>query len=211
MTDSDWQAALERVAGELKRIVGQHGADAVGLLASPHSTLEELHLAQKLMRGLGSDNIDFRLRQTDFTASATPWLGMSIAEFGALDRVLVVGSFLRKDHPLLAQRLRQAAKKGAQLSIVHSAHDELLLKVATEVIVAPSALPRALAGIVVAAAAACGKNPPDALKGVEPSEAERAIAPAFPAANARASFSATSRSSIRAPRSCTRWRRRWPR
>ena len=111
LTDSDWQAALERVAGELKRIVGQHGADAVGMLASPHSTLEELHLAQKFMRGLGSDNIDFRLRQTDFTASAIPWLGMSIAEFGALDRVLVVGSFLRKDHPLLAQRLRQAVKK----------------------------------------------------------------------------------------------------
>ncbi len=176
LVDTDWQASLERVAGELKRIIGQHGADAVGLLASPHSTLEELHLAQKLMRGLGSDNIDFRLRQTDFTTSATPWLGMSIAEFGALDRVLVVGSFLRKDHPLLAQRLRQAAKKGTQLSIVSSARDELLLKVATEVVVAPSALPRALAGIVVAVAAAAGKNAPDALQGVEPSIAERAIA-----------------------------------
>jgi NADH-quinone oxidoreductase subunit G len=176
LTDTDWQGALERTAGELKRIVAQHGPDAVGLLASPHSTLEELHLAQKLMRGFGSDNIDFRLRQSDFAASTTPWLGMSIAEFGALDRVLVVGSFLRKDHPLLAQRLRQATKKGAQLSIVGSAHDELLLKVATEVIVAPSALSRALAGILVAAAVAAGKSAPDALDGVEPSPAERAIA-----------------------------------
>ena len=88
------------------------------LWLSPHSTLEELHLAQKLMRGLGSDNIDFRLRQSDFCddrrrpPAAAPWLGMSIAEFGALDRVLVVGSFLRNDHPLLAHRLRQVGQEG---------------------------------------------------------------------------------------------------
>jgi NADH-quinone oxidoreductase subunit G len=176
LADTDWQTALERVARELKRIVAQHGGGAIGVLASPHSTLEELHLAQKLVRGLGSDNIDFRLRQTDFTGSATPWLGMPITEFAALDRVLVVGSFLRKDHPLLAQRLRQATKKTAQLSIVHSAHDELLMKVAHESIVAPSALPRALAEIVVAAAAASGKRADSALAGIEPSETSKAIA-----------------------------------
>jgi NADH-quinone oxidoreductase subunit G len=176
LTDSNWQTALERVAGELKRIVLQHGPNAIGLLASPHSTLEELHLAQKLIRGLGCDNIDFRLRQLDFTATGTPWLGMPITEFAALDRVLVVGSFLRKDHPLLAQRLRQATKKGAQLSIVHSAHDELLMKVAHEAIVAPSALPRALAEIAAAAAADSGKSGHDALMGVEPSAAAKAIA-----------------------------------
>ena len=138
----------------------------MGVLASPHSTLEELHLAQKLMRGLGTDNIDFRLRQVDFSTDAAPagarrgvpWLGMPIAEFAALDRVLVVGSFLRNDHPLLAQRLRQATKKGAQLSILHSSDDELLIKVANEAIVAPSAMPRALAEIVVAAAAAAGNR-----------------------------------------------------
>ena len=176
LTDTDWQTALERVATELKRIVAEHGPRSIGVLASPHSTLEELHLAQKFVRGLGCDNIDFRLRQTDFTASGTPWLGMPVTEFAALDRALVVGSFLRKDHPLLAQRLRQSTKKGAQLSIVHSAHDELLMKVANEVVVAPSALPRALAEIVVAAAAAAGKAAPDALAGLEPSAAAKAIA-----------------------------------
>ena len=80
--------------------------------------------ARKLMRGLGSDNIDFRLRQTDFRGDGAR--GDSLARHAdrrarALDRVLVVGSFLRKDHPLLAQRLRQAAKKGAQISLLHSA------------------------------------------------------------------------------------------
>ena len=211
LADADWHTALGRVADELKRIVAQHGPSAIGVLASPHSTLEELHLAQKLARGLGSDNIDFRLRHADFTDSGTPWLGMPVVEFAALDRALIVGSFLRKDHPLLAQRLRQATKKGAQLSILHSTGDELLMKVANEAIVAPSALPRALAEIVVAAADRCRQEPARCAGG------HRAVGrckgdrrqPAY-AASARASSSAISRSSIRARRSCMRSRRHWP-
>ena len=83
----------------------EHGAGAIGALAAPDSTLEELHLLGKLVRGLGSDNIDFRLRQSDFRRTAqrsgAPWLGMKIADINTLDRVLLVGSFLRKDQPLL--------------------------------------------------------------------------------------------------------------
>ncbi|MEP6944059.1 MAG: NADH-quinone oxidoreductase subunit NuoG, partial [Betaproteobacteria bacterium] len=176
MAATDWQAALALAAAGLGRIVAEHGASALGVLVSPHATLEEMHLAQKLTRALGCDNIDFRLRQTDFALAGTPWLGMPVSEFARLDRVLVVGSFLRKDHPLLAQRLRQATKKGTQLSLVHAAHDELLMKVAHEVVVAPSALPAALAAIVVAAAQAANAPVPGALSAVVPSEAARAIA-----------------------------------
>jgi NADH-quinone oxidoreductase subunit G len=178
LVDSDWQTALERAVGELKRVREQHGASAIGLIASPHSTLEELYLAQKLARGLGSDNVDFRLRQTDFSTApnGAPWLGMSIAEFAALDRVLVVGSFLRKDHPLLAQRLRQSVKKGTQLSIVHSSADDLLMTVANRMLVAPSLLPRALAEVVVAAAGDAGEPAPAELSGVTPSAAAKEIA-----------------------------------
>jgi NADH-quinone oxidoreductase subunit G len=176
LSDTDWQMALARAASELKRVIDTHGPSALGVLVSPHSTLEELHLAQKLARALGSDNIDFRLRQTDFATANTPWLGMSVAEFGALDRVLVIGSFLRKDHPLLAQRLRQSTKKGTQLSILHSSRDELLMSVANALIASPSMLPAELAGIVVAAARAVGKAVPDALAAVAPSDAAKAIA-----------------------------------
>jgi NADH-quinone oxidoreductase subunit G len=194
--ETDWQTALEFVVGGLKRVLEQHGAKAIGTLASPHSTLEELYLAQKLTRGLGSDNIDFRLRQSDFAASplpagekgAVPWLGMSIADFGALDRVLVVGSFLRKDHPLLAQRLRQSAKHGAQVSVLHSAADELLIALAHESVVAPSRLPRALAEIVVAAATAGGAPVPAALEGIEASDAAKAIATSLAGGTARGVF-----------------------
>jgi len=143
--NTDWKMALEQVVAGLRRA----GAD-LGALATPHSTLEELHLLGNLARGLGG-HADFRLRQTDFSLDGAragiPWLGMPVSELGALDRVLVVGSFLRKDHPLIAQRLRQAAKRGAQVSILHSADDDPLMPVAHRRIVPPSQLPAALAAL----------------------------------------------------------------
>ncbi|MDB5939343.1 MAG: dehydrogenase subunit [Polaromonas sp.] len=118
----DWQTALEYVANGLKQIMSEYGADTIGTLASPHSTIEELHLAASLMRGLGSENIDYRLRHADFTPSPSiQWLGTSIASLSHLQRVLVVGSNLRKDHPLFALRIRQAVRNGCVLSTVNSA------------------------------------------------------------------------------------------
>jgi NADH-quinone oxidoreductase subunit G len=194
--ETDWQTALEFVVTGLERVREVHGGNAIATLASPHSTLEELYLAQKLTRGLGSDNVDFRLRQSDFSAdapatqqnAAVPWLGMSIADFAALDRVLVVGSFLRKDHPLLAQRLRQSVKHRAEVSVLHSAGDELLITLTNQSVVAPSHLPRALAEIVVAAAAVAGRPAPAALVGVEPPDVAKAIAASLAGGKAKGVF-----------------------
>ncbi len=194
--ETDWQTALEFVVAGLERVRMQHGGKAIATLASPHSTLEELHLAQKLTRGLGSESVDFRLRQSDFSTDALsaspraslPWLGMSIADFAALDRVLVVGSFLRKDHPLLAQRLRQSVKRRAEVSILHSGGDELLITLANQSVVAPSRLVRALAEIVVAAAAAAGRPAPAALAGIEPPEVAKAIAASLAGGKAKGIF-----------------------
>ena len=120
----DWTTALEYVANGVKQIKQDHGAQALGCLASPHSTLEELHLATQFMRGLGSDNIDSRLRAAEFpTDGQVRWLGTSVASLSTLERVLVLGSNLRKDHPLLAQRIRQAARRGAQ---VHALNDKVM-------------------------------------------------------------------------------------
>jgi NADH-quinone oxidoreductase subunit G len=148
----EWQAALEYVANGLSQISNGAGKEHVGALATPHSTLEELYLLQKLVRGIGSDNVDFRLRQTDFSAdgkrAGAPWLGMPITAVSKADRLLVIGSFLRKDHPVLSSRIRQTVKKGAQLNIVHSVDDDLLIKVANKAIVPPDALVNVLAQIV---------------------------------------------------------------
>jgi NADH-quinone oxidoreductase subunit G len=143
--EADWQEAMAAVAAGLK----QAGSD-VGILATAHSTLEELYLAGRLARELGG-SADFRLRQSDFSAdghrAGIPWLGMPIADLGRLDRVLLVGSFLRKDQPLIAHRLRQAAKRGAQINVLHSVDDDLLMPVLNRKIVAPSDLPAALAAL----------------------------------------------------------------
>jgi NADH-quinone oxidoreductase subunit G len=150
----DWNVALDYTSHALRDVAKTHGGAEIGALVSPHATLEEMYLAQKLMRGIGSENIDFRLRQTDFSADGkrrgSPWLGMKIAEVSRLDRVLVVGSFLRKDHPLIAQRLRQSAKKGAQISVIHSADDDLLIKLTARLIAVPSQLPSLLAQVLTA-------------------------------------------------------------
>jgi NADH-quinone oxidoreductase subunit G len=150
----EWNQALDYAAHALRDVAKEHGPSAVGAIVSPHGTLEEMYLAGKLMRGLGSDNIDFRLRQADFsgTRAGTPWLGMNVAEINRLDRVLLVGSFLRKDQPLIAQRLRQAAKRGAQVSVIHAADDDLLMDLTGKLIAVPSHLPGQLAQVVKAVA-----------------------------------------------------------
>jgi len=179
-----WQAALEYVANGLRQISTTAGAEQIAALATPHSTLEELYLLQKLMRGLGSGNVDFRLRQSDFSAdgrqSGAPWLGMPVADINTRDRFLIVGSFLRKDHPLLAQRVRQAVKRGAQANIVHASDDELLMPVMNKSIVAPSELTSTLAQILKALAvektAALSGEAQKVIEAVQPSAQAFAIA-----------------------------------
>jgi NADH-quinone oxidoreductase subunit G len=123
-TTVDWQTALEYVANGLKLIKSNHGAASIGALVSPHSSLEELYLAGALVRGLGSENIDYRLRNAEFDRpTGVRYLGSSIAALSTLQRVLVIGSNLRKDHPLFAQRIRQAVRAGG---VVNALTEEAL-------------------------------------------------------------------------------------
>ncbi|MCR5881672.1 NADH-quinone oxidoreductase subunit NuoG [Rhizobacter sp. J219] len=161
----DWTTALEYVANGLKQIKTDHGAKAIGALGSAHSTTEELHLLAKLVRGLGSENIDHRLRHADFanvgaSANTARWLGTSIASLSTLQSALVVGSFLRKDHPLFAQRIRQAARKGAKVSRINAVADDWLIPTSNDLIVAPSLWTQALAEVASAVAASKGVAAP---------------------------------------------------
>ena len=162
----DWQTALEYVANGLRNIQRDHGANSIGALVSPHSTVEELYLAGALMRGLGSDNIDYRLRNAEFGATeGVRTLGTSIASLSTLQRVLVVGSNLRKDHPLFALRVRQAVRYGAQLNIITSpaafSHaDAWAMPVANAVLTEAFAWAQTLADLAVAIAAEKGVPAP---------------------------------------------------
>ncbi|PUE10805.1 NADH-quinone oxidoreductase subunit G [Limnohabitans sp. T6-5] len=164
----DWQTALEYVANGLKNIQRDHGANSIGALVSPQSTVEELYLAGALVRGLGSDNIDHRLRHAEFgAAEGVRTLGTSIASLSTLQRVLVVGSNLRKDHPLFALRVRHAVHHGAQLNVITSqasfSHaDAWAMPVAQAVLSDASGWAQALADVAAAIAAEKGVAAPAA-------------------------------------------------
>ena len=176
--ETDWQTALEYVAKGLKGIAADHGANALAMLASAHSTAEELFLVKQLANELKTPNVDFRLRQQDFSApvQGAPWLGMPIADLSNVDAAFVVGSFLRRDHPLFAARLRQAAKNGAKLHFLNATADDSLIPTAKRIVAAPSAWLDELAGIAAAVAQLRGVALPDTLAGVTASPAAQAVA-----------------------------------
>lgn len=137
--ETDWPTALEYVAQGLRGIAADHGPASLALLANGHSTVEELFLLKQLANELHTPNIDFRLRQSDFSAPVTgaPWLGMPIADLSVVNGALIVGASLRRDHPLFAQRLRQAAKNGAQLHLLQATGDDSLIPTAQRIVAAP--------------------------------------------------------------------------
>ena len=178
----DWQTALEYVANGLKQIGQDHGPQSLGALVSPHSTVEELYLAGLLMRRLGSDNIDHRLRNAEFApAGSVRWLGTSIASLSELQRVLIVGSNLRKDHPLFAQRIRQAARKGCAVNAIVSSTelssaDAWALPVANTLLGEPAGWFSQLAEVASAIAAANGAALPAGLSAQTAGTSAQAIA-----------------------------------
>ena len=119
----DWETALEAAARGLQKIVRESGAGQLGFLVSPSATLEEAYLAGRIARGLGSGNVDYRLRRIDFRDQAgdppAPLLGCGIADLEQAAAVLVVGSDLRKrsadhraPHPQGCHAARDAGRAG---------------------------------------------------------------------------------------------------
>ena len=180
LREVEWNVALDYVSHALKDITKNHGGESIAALASPHSTLEELYLLQKLTRALDSGSIDFRPRRRDFTSdgklAGIPWLGLKLSEIKNLDAVLVVGSFLRKDHPLFAQRLRQLAKKWNKVSLLSVTADDNLINLHAQVTVSPVDLTSALAAVLKAAVLLKGAAIPSGLESVEPSASSKLIA-----------------------------------
>jgi NADH-quinone oxidoreductase subunit G len=175
----DWQTALEYVANGLKQIKIDHGAKSIGALVSPHSTLEELSLAAGLVRGLGSENIDYRLRDSELapaSASAVRWLGTSIASMSKLQRVLVVGSDLRKDHPLFALRIRHSGRVGCVVSAINSVAFDWAMPVANSLVSDSRNWAQALAEVAVAVAAEKSAVAPVAASSVVAGDIAKAIA-----------------------------------
>jgi NADH-quinone oxidoreductase subunit G len=152
--ETDWKTALEFAAGQLKDITNEHGGEALGVLVSPNSTMEEGYLAKKIAEGLGSQNVDYRVRQTDFRLDGkrlgTPWMGCNIPDLEDMDRILIIGSNLRNEHPMLTHRIRKAVANGAELSIISPLDNDPLMKIAHKVIVRPNDMVNVLAQVLKA-------------------------------------------------------------
>jgi NADH-quinone oxidoreductase subunit G len=187
----DWEVALNAAAEGLQRVSGSADGKALGFLASPSATVEELHLFARIARHLGSPHVDHRLRQLDFRGAAAepafPSLGLPIADVEKLEGVLVIGSNLRHEMPMLAHRLRKAAiaKSGAKVAFLNPRPFEYLFPVAAYDVEEADFVGE-LAGIVRAAAAAEGKDVPAGTPDAAVGDAHRSVAQALRSGTRRA-------------------------
>ena len=174
----DWEVALTAAAEGLQKVSAAHGAASLGFLASPMATLEEMYLLAQIARGLGSNNIDHRLRQLDFSdqhgEAAYPSLGLKIGDVELLEGVAVIGSNLRHEMPMLAHRIRKAAMNGAKVAFLNPRSFDYLFPVAAYGLA--SDLVGELAAVVRAASAASNQPLPAFVREAAVNDSHRSIA-----------------------------------
>ncbi|KAF0283683.1 NADH-quinone oxidoreductase subunit NuoG [Spiribacter roseus] len=164
----DWQTAIEAAANHLRDSVERHGPEALGALVSPSSTLEEMYLLGRIVRAMGSHNIDARLRRGDFRdgieTAGFAGLETPVADLENLDAAFVIGGYPRHEQPLINHRLRKAARNGAEVMVLNPRAFDWNLPLGVEQVVPADAMPRALAGVARAAAALRGVDEPAGLE-----------------------------------------------
>ncbi len=184
--EADWDVALQAAVDGIRAQTGQHGSEQLGMLVSPAATLEEMYLAQAVARGLGSNNIDHRLRQADFTGQdsvpLSPSLGQSFEQLEGVGAALVIGSNTRKEQPLAGHRLRKAALAGGAVMFVNPVDYEFNFEVHARTIVPPSRMAETLAGIAACfpdAGSSAGEAVRALISNATPDDTQRAIAGAL--------------------------------
>ena len=166
----DWETAVDVAVEKLSRAANQD-SDQIAALISPQATLEEHYLAQKLLRGLGSSNIDHRLSQVDFSSqdqsAAMPWLGRSLESVESLDACLIVAGNLRQEQPILSHRIRKAVvNNGASVSSICQVAGQYNFDLLEEINGSTEQLLGDLAGVVVALAEKSNTELSDHLRGL---------------------------------------------
>jgi NADH-quinone oxidoreductase subunit G len=181
----DWESALEAAARGLQRVVREHGAAQLGVLVSPSASVEESYLAARIARGLGTENVDHRLRRQDTRDQAgdpvAPTLGCSIAELEQASAILLVGSDVRREVPIIAHRIRKGAvRKGTKVAFVNPRPVDVLFPVEASLTSNGLGMAQHLAAILTAAARAAGRSMPArlaaSLEGLTPSTEHERVA-----------------------------------
>jgi NADH-quinone oxidoreductase subunit G len=182
--ETDWQTALEFTVNGLQKAATQRGAQHMGALCSPSATVEEMYLLQKIFRDLGSNNVDHRLRQIDFSdqdvAPLYPWLGQSIEHLEQVDAALLIGASVRKEQPIAAHRLRKAALAGAKVMLLSALDHEYRFPLAGKIVCDPRRMAYELGGIAKSLLQLTSVTPPaglgELLKSVAVTQEHQAVA-----------------------------------
>jgi NADH-quinone oxidoreductase subunit G len=181
----DWERALEAAARGLQQVAREHGPGQLGVLVSPAASVEEAYLAARIARGLGSENVDHRLRRKDARDQAgdpvAPTLGCSIAELEQASAILLVGSDVRREVPIIAHRIRKGAvRRGTRVAFVNPRPVEVLFPVEASLTSNGLGMAQHLAAVIAAAARATGRPVPArlgaSLEGVAPSAEHERVA-----------------------------------
>jgi NADH-quinone oxidoreductase subunit G len=176
---TDWQTALDKALSGIRSVVDGQGPDALGAWVSPQATLEEMYLLQGIVRHLGSNNIDHRTFQVDFRGqgheASKPLLGTGIADIELQNSILVIGSNIRKEQPIIAHRIRKASLAGATVNALNPRDFDLRLEMNQNILANPSASVSELASIA-AASGATRSSVDHLIKSAVPSDSHKAIA-----------------------------------
>lgn len=139
-----WEEALTAIKTKIETLIKKQGASQIGALISPSATIEEHYLLQKWLRGLGSHNIDHRIRWQDFRDQNVfptfPGLGLPIADIENLNVILLIGSCVRFEQPLISHRINKAYLEGAKILVINPMDYPFVFKVDEKIIVSPQKL-----------------------------------------------------------------------
>lgn len=149
--ETDWTTAFDFVVNGLKSVITKHSAQQMAALVSPSATTEEFYLLQKLLRGLGCNNIDHRMHQTDFAdqehRALYPGLSIKIADIEIQNTILLIGSDIQREQPILGHRVRKAALRGAHVLSINATDYPFNFEQKQRIICTPNDMVKVLAGV----------------------------------------------------------------
>ena len=171
---ASWQEALDFTAKGIKN--NNSDGSKFGVLTSKNATLEELYLLQKLTRGLGSDNLDYRLDFANPVATEILKSSVSLAELEGIDHALIVGSYLRLEQPMINHRIRKATLNGAGVSVINSQNFDFNYRISNNLLISPQKTVATLSGVLKAVLNETPEKQPDYLNSVVVKQVHKDIA-----------------------------------
>lgn len=179
----DWETALTFAGDGIARIIKHQGPEQVAAFASPSSTVEELYLLQKLMRALGVNNVDHRLKQTDFSDQdhlpTAPVNTLRYADLEHQQAIFLMGCNIDREVPLAGIKVRKATRNGAKVHTLNPVAYDYRFEPVSSVVTSPAEFPQELAKILLALAKDATSLPQEAQKlviGLETDKHSKSVA-----------------------------------